>query len=349
MKISASIHVVRRYGPVGGMERYVWELTHALIKQGQKVRVICEQADKSADNAIEIIELGLITPKPRWVSMLRFSKRVSQYISGTNVNGWIIHSHERCAEHHVTTFHGPSILSRKKRVLDFLSPRIVVWEFLEKRELLNESVKAILPNSLLVSNHLAELYPSAQEKLNFPAYPGVSESFTKISRFSDKNTIGFIGKEWQRKGLIFAIKCIEALNNKGNAIKLIVAGPVPSDIEHLFTKWDDQNYQLEGWKPSEKILNKIDVLIHPAEVEPFGMAIAEANAVGIPVIISEKCGIAELIDSRHGMVLPLESTDEWQKEILKQLTRTNVASLELTWENLSTQHHQLYLKIEQGM
>ena len=36
-------HVVRRYGPVGGMERYVWELTHALSKLGVNVTVVCEK------------------------------------------------------------------------------------------------------------------------------------------------------------------------------------------------------------------------------------------------------------------------------------------------------------------
>ena len=36
------LHVVRRYGPVGGMERYVWELTHELRKLGHEVEVLCE-------------------------------------------------------------------------------------------------------------------------------------------------------------------------------------------------------------------------------------------------------------------------------------------------------------------
>lgn len=37
------LHVVRRYGPVGGMERYVWELTLQLQQLGQDITVICER------------------------------------------------------------------------------------------------------------------------------------------------------------------------------------------------------------------------------------------------------------------------------------------------------------------
>lgn len=35
------LHVVRRYGPVGGMERYVWELTIELQRLGHEVTVVC--------------------------------------------------------------------------------------------------------------------------------------------------------------------------------------------------------------------------------------------------------------------------------------------------------------------
>ena len=37
------IHVVRRYGPVGGMERYVWEVTLQLRDLGHEVLVLCEE------------------------------------------------------------------------------------------------------------------------------------------------------------------------------------------------------------------------------------------------------------------------------------------------------------------
>ena len=348
MKISASIHIVRKYGPYGGMERYVWELTHALAEQGNKVKVVCEQSMRTENTNIEIIELGIISQKPRWISMLRFSKRVSAYLNKTDITGWVVHSHERTAKHQVTTFHGPSILSRKKRALDFLSPRIATWEYLEKREILNEKVQVVLPNSKLVANTLAQLYPSAAHKLGFPAYPGVSETFYNLAASRKGRTIGFIGKEWQRKGLIFAIEVLKPLIEKDPTIKFIVVGPAPESISHLFSEWSNTNYELKGWKRSEDLLKEIDLLIHPAKVEPFGMVVAEANAAGIPVVISNQCGIAELINENHGKALPLDNMTNWREEIKNQLQNNNIKPLELTWKSLSTQHHQLYLKIDTG-
>ncbi|WP_075107951.1 glycosyltransferase family 4 protein [Neptuniibacter marinus] len=345
---TSSIHIVRRYGPVGGMERYVWELTHALAKQGQSVKIICERAYEQCDNNIDVIELGEVKPKPRWLAMIKFSNRVSKYLNSIDTDKWVIHSHERCAEHHVTTFHGPSILMRKKRALDFISPRIATWEYLEKRELFGKNVYTVLPNSLLVSDQLAKLYPAAAHKLGFPAYPGVSEQFTQLSRKSNGHTIGFIGKEWQRKGLEFAVKVVKSLIDQNPQITFIVTGPEPEEIEHLFTDWPKDNYQLKGWQRSEDTLPYIDLLIHPAEVEPFGMVVAEVNAAGLPVVISDCCGIAELIQEQHGLVLPLNQTEAWQQALLKLMTEQKVDSLKLTWDNLSFQHQQLYLKIAQG-
>lgn len=113
MTITSSIHIVRQYGRSGGMERYVWELTHALARQDQQVMVVCEKLHEPVGANIEVIELGQVKPKPRWLSMLRFSARVSNFFKGFDSAGWVIHSHERTAVHQVTTFHGPPILSRK--------------------------------------------------------------------------------------------------------------------------------------------------------------------------------------------------------------------------------------------
>ena len=344
---TSSIHIVRRYGPVGGMERYVWELTHALAKQGQNVKIICERAYDTCDDKIDVIELGEVNPKPRWLAMIKFSKRVSKHLKATDTDGWVIHSHERCAEHHVTTFHGPSILTRKKRALDFLSPRIATWEYLEKRELFGNNVRTILPNSLLVSGQLAKLYPTAAHKLGFPAYPGVSEQFSTITRRSQGNSIGFIGKEWQRKGLDFAVSVVKKLVDKDPSIVFIVAGPEPKEIEHLFTDWHSQNYQLMGWQRSEDLFPTIDLLIHPARVEPFGMVVAEANAAGLPVVISDHCGIAELIHQQQGAVLPLKQQERWGKTITTLMATPTAEPLGLTWSHLGEKHQQLYLQIEQ--
>jgi glycosyltransferase involved in cell wall biosynthesis len=60
---------------------------------------------------------------------------------------------------------------------------------------------------------------------------------------------------------------------------------------------------------SEKLeaLVDADVLILPSESENFGNVVLEALACGLPVVVSERCGIAPEIDDRVGYVVPLDA------------------------------------------
>ncbi|MEE9396878.1 MAG: glycosyltransferase family 4 protein [Methylococcales bacterium] len=342
MDTTFSLHIVRHYGLVGGMENYVWELTHALARKGQQIRIICEQYSGKADSAIDVIEFGRIRPKPRWFAQLRFSHKISRYVHSERLQNEILHSHERTAIHQVTTFHGPPFLARKKRVLDFLSPRIHTWTYLEKRELAAKQVKFVLPNSRLIGDQLRHFYPEAVHKIIEPAYPAVAPSFAAIKSASSGKTIGFLGREWERKGLDIAVQIVKELRSQDPAITFFVAGCNPAEIKHLFASWEE-GYQLLGWVKPQDFLAKIDLLIHPARAEPFGMAIAEANAAGIPVIVSDQCGIAPLLGDRQGDVISIENQDCWIVACQKVLQKKkSVVPLCLSWDNLAAQHIALY-------
>jgi len=66
----------------------------------------------------------------------------------------------------------------------------------------------------------------------------------------------------------------------------------------------------------------MDLLLHPARAEPYGMVIAEAMAAAVPVVISDRCGIAPDVSSESGCVLPLEAPlGEWVAACERQLSR----------------------------
>ena len=48
----------------------------------------------------------------------------------------------------------------------------------------------------------------------------------------------------------------------------------------------------------DRIWAEVDCLVHTAEHEPFGRAIIEAMAAGVPVIAVDSCGPSEII--QHG-------------------------------------------------
>lgn len=353
---TSSIHIVRRYGSVGGMENYVFELTHALSKQSQSITILCEENEsKVTDPSIQIIVLGNRINKPRWLAQLNFSDKVLKYFKlNPPSTDTVIHSHERTQSHHITTFHGPPFLNRKRRLLDFVSLRIHTWTMLEKRELQGPQVRAIIPNSPLIAEHLVRLYPSISNKIQEPAYPGVSDSYRKTKRKSNGKTIGFIGKEWKRKGLDFACEIISNLRHEIPDIHFIVAGCETKKVRSLFNTIPDESYTLLDWSSPEIFFEKIDLLLHPARAEPFGMVIAEANAANIPVIISDKCGIASMITPNQGKVCRLSEdtfdTTIWVNSCADILNNPiGIVPLELSWNKLASQHIKLYSKISKAL
>ncbi|PIU17247.1 MAG: glycosyl transferase family 1, partial [Gallionellales bacterium CG08_land_8_20_14_0_20_59_87] len=242
------LQVVRRYGPVGGMERYVWETARELVKLGHQVQVICEQNLAEPNSDIAVHELGRMHYRPRWLYYWRFSRRVDAWLKANPQPGWLIHSNERVGVHDVTTFHGPPFASvRDKPWWKKISIRVVAQLWLERREL--RVAKRIVPNSEIIAKQLAHYYPEYAHKLTAPIVPGVLPGVTRAPRNvpADGGIVGFVGREWQRKGLPLAVEIIAQLRKTRPNLKLWVVGPEEKEITYLFRDWQG-GYRLLGWR-----------------------------------------------------------------------------------------------------
>ena len=269
------IHVVRRFGPVGGMERYVYEIVLAQLRMGYDVAVICEEIFCDAPQSIIVHKVTRSRPRPRWFALFRFSQRVLYWLDSNPHPGWIVHSHERLSLHNITTFHGqPFATIFERSWLRLLSLRVAMHLFLERRELSIPDV--VVPNSELTRHQLLSCYPQFKSHITKPILPGVSCTIVRTERQVDElaGVIAFVGTEWRRKGLVFAAKIVEQLRKKRPLLMFVVVGPNPDTIKHLFSSWTG-GYKLLGWtdKPS---YSHFDVLLHPAKIEPYGMVVTEA-------------------------------------------------------------------------
>ncbi len=341
------IQIVRRFGPVGGMERYAWELIRHLPAEGWKVTVLCERlhAD-TAPNGVEVIELGEGREKPRWLAHLRFSGRVAHWLHENPQPEAIIHSHERTGVHHVTTFHGPPFARiRDKGWLWRFSLRILAQLWLEKREVCGAQVKAVVPNATLIAEMLEDYYPCIGERITTPITPGVDGIMPRPARTIPANggIIGFVGKEWKRKGLDIAIRIFSELKQSRPQAKLVIAGANPQDIAPLLR--DAPNgIEILGAVPTHDLFAQFDLLLHPAHAEPFGMVITEALSAGVPVVLSEQCGAASEVSELYGSILPLNaSLETWSEACKRWLARTDdIPNYEHGWDAVAHAYHALY-------
>lgn len=353
-QLNSNIHivqVVRRFAHVGGMEGYVWELSAALAAIGYQVTVLCEtNCNEPAPPGISVVSLGHIWPcKPSWLAALRYSIRVHNWLR-KHKGDKLVHSHVRCGMHNVFTFHGPPFAQVKKSsVIKQVSLRVAMQLWLEKRDVMTPSVCAVVPNSVFISGLLREYYQGADSLITHPIPPGVSENIIKINRQLpplDGGVIGFIGLEWKRKGLEKAIEIMNELFALRPNIKLVVAGPEIHSIQHLFSQASFK-FELKGRVQITSILSNIDVLLHPALMEPYGMVIAEALASGSTVVISDRCGIASEIASSDGIVLSLDAESSvWADKIHNLLNkRTYQPEYTRTWQVVAQEYSNLYQQI----
>ncbi len=343
------IQIVRNWGPVGGMESYVWHLTHELAKKNCLVTVICEQSCNAPDHSnIKIIEIGQLKQKPRWLMYRRFAKKVDDVIQTLGVQNFVIHSHERSISHDITTFHSmPFATVKDKGWWKRLSIR--AWSYLrmEAQELgidvttgRTKDLK-IIPVSSVIATAIQKYYPQAQSNIQTPITPGVSQTPQRPSKQvpQDGGTIGFIGKEWARKGFEQFMRIAQQLHVSRPHLKLLVLGPEKEQVKHLCSNYPGEISFL-GWQASANYYQELDLLIHPASSEAYGMVISEAMASSVPVLVSSACGAASDVSSQHGSVLDLQnSLDAWVDQANYWLDHTSeVPGYERPWSQVANEY-----------
>ncbi len=340
------IHIVRRYGPVGGMERYVWETILELAKRGHEQTVICQRCHVEKPAGITVVELGDMAIRPRWVGSLRFSHRVSAWFKMHHSQDALVHSNERVNVHQITTIHGPPFANvLKKPWWKRVSIRVAMQLFLERRELYKAQL--IVPNSPSIKRQLLHYYPEYASKMTEPVLPGVVAGITRAASnvSATGGVVGFVGHEWKRKGLRLAIQIVERLRQIRPDVQLLVVGANATEIAPLFSAWEG-GYKLMEWCEQPPYAD-IGVLLHPAAVEPYGMVISEAMAARVPVVISDVCGAAEQVHVDSGAVLSLHAdVQDWVKAVDAQLSRTDLPSAyRHGWDKVAEEMEMNYRKI----
>jgi UDP-glucose:(heptosyl)LPS alpha-1,3-glucosyltransferase len=347
------IQIVRNWGPVGGMEAYVWHLSHELTKRNCKVTVICEKSHQATSNTdIEVIEIGQLKQKPRWLLYWRFAKHIDTVVQSFKSKGHVVvHSHERSISHDITTFHSmPFATIKDKSWLRLISIRALVYLRLEKQELggLSHQNVRIIPVSGVIANAIRKYYPEVARGIQTTITPGVMSMPARPDRLTPKDggTIGFIGKEWRRKGFELFIQIAEQLRIQRPNLKVIVLGPEEVQVSDLCKNYHG-HISFKGWQPSDNFYQELDLLIHPASSEAYGMIIAEAMSCKVPVLVSDACGAAADVSRHLGSVLSLDdSLDVWVKESDRWLNETNpLSGYQRTWGQVAKEYITEYQKI----
>lgn len=108
---------------------------------------------------------------------------------------------------------------------------------------------------------------------------------------------GFVGRIEPRKGPLDLVRAAPALAAAG--VRVIVVGddPYGSDPGYLAEVKAAPGVEHFGWtEGGAGLMRALDVLVAPSRQEPFGTVLAEAMAVGTPVVATRVGGLAEVVD-----------------------------------------------------
>jgi len=322
------IQIVRRFGPVGGMEEYAWQLTRALAKASHPVEALCEVDASNGDPDIPVTVLGASTRRHRWRKHMHFSSKINQWVARQRANSYFLHSHEMVTQTDLCTFHStPHGIGEKSAWWKRLDPTWHANQSLEHRVL--HTARRVAPVSALLHQQLSDRHPCLKDVLSTPIPPGI-EPTLPVQRTSEP-VIGFMGWEWERKGLPLVLEIHRSLPQT----KLLIAGPSFEHLNGLLRGTD--RVEVLGMVDRDAFFSRIRLLIHPARLEAYGMVIPEALARGIPVLTSTTTGAAAEVSSERGQILSLDSSfSNWSRaaeQLLK--TKSTVPLFERSWSQVA--------------
>jgi glycosyltransferase involved in cell wall biosynthesis len=141
--------------------------------------------------------------------------------------------------------------------------------------------------------------------------------FSKRLRESQVPIILFMSRIAPKKGLDLLIPALESILGSGIEFHFILAGSNPQNADYeTQIKVQIHNSSLAKYTTitgfvsgdlKVEVLTKADLFVLPSYYENFGIAVAEAMAAGVPVVISDRIHIAEDIQQAEaGWVGPLE-------------------------------------------
>ena len=119
--------------------------------------------------------------------------------------------------------------------------------------------------------------------------------------------VGFVGRIEPRKGPLDLVRAAPAIKAGRPGTRVVVVGddPYATAPGYLREVRASEDVKHAGWAPDAAgLLRHLDVLVAPSREEPFGTVLAEAMAVGTPVVATRVGGLAETVaDGTTGLLV----------------------------------------------
>jgi glycosyltransferase involved in cell wall biosynthesis len=147
-----------------------------------------------------------------------------------------------------------------------------------------------------------EQFSPAKRQEQYWQHRGLAAPFTFI----------YLGRVSPDKNVELLLHAFEQVAARGRAVNLAVVGDGPS-LEDLRARYQDSRILFTGFLRGEELataLASADVMVFPSTTDTFGNAVLEANAAGLPAIVSDRGGPPDIV-RRHqsGIIVDVSRPD----------------------------------------
>ena len=236
---------------------------------------------------------------------------------------------------------GQSILKDASRVIAVSEMEAKQYESMG----VNQDKIVIIPNGINVSE-FDNLPPKGEfkKRWNIPGGQKIILFLARINRI---------------KGPDLLAKAFTAISEDAENLKLVMAGPDDGYLAELKRvvrelKIEEKVVFTGPLYGRAKLEAYVDAAVYvlPSSYEIFGISVLEAMACGTPVIVTDRCGIANVIKGQAGLVVPYDE-DRLLDALLSMLNNDEIrlgfgdkgrllARDKFNWEKLTEQVEEVY-------
>ena len=315
--------VIPKYGLVGGAEGFAAELTERIARNDRyEIHVFANEWLKESPRIL-FHKIPIIS-FPKFLTTVSFAHFAGRKIASMNFD--LIHTHERIFQADLFTMHGiPHRIWVKEVRHKNMSLFDVATKWVEKCLVQNQRCQRFLTVSRLVKEKFLQEYGHIDCKRIQVVYPGVDvQRFRRLNRDECKDEIRrhwdidvkdfvilFVSMNFEIKGLAELMAGLAKLKSKypPQKFKLLVIGKGNvKKFRKLARQLGIQDHVLFLGVVHKEMLDRIylagDIFAMLSQFDTFGIAVLEAMAASLPIVISKNVGAKDIVrQGENGFVI----------------------------------------------
>ncbi|MBI5902482.1 MAG: glycosyltransferase family 4 protein [Deltaproteobacteria bacterium] len=308
-----------RYTPYGGAEVFLERFIKELLRRGHEIEVFSTSWAGAGVTLHRIAVAG-----PSFIRPLVFALRAAKEVERVKPDVVVSLERTSCQDiyragdgcHREWLIRRRSTASKARRLAIRLNPLHATLLYLEKRLFSSARLKKVVANSNSVKQDIIRHYGLPEEKIcviynGIDAIPGLDETERQRIRRGfgfgrEAVVLMFVGSGFERKGLIYLIRALGELKDRGD-LRLLVIGKGKKDryLREAQRLGVGERVVFAGPVKGASVLYRAgDIFVLPSIYEPFSNACLEAMAAGLPVVTSKVNGASEVMrDGATGAIV----------------------------------------------